>query len=108
MREQAQRWLATAPLDELIVTVQEAPAARADGPGDDTHDYVLGIALAVREGKDWELSMAGERAAAAYPEGVPGGEPWCQFGACENCGLEVVAATKRAICPHCRAVVRLT
>ena len=108
MKEHARQWLATAPLDELVATVQEALAARADQPGDDAHDYVLGVALAAREGDDWELSMAGVSAAAAYPAGIPKGEPWCQFGACGRCGLEVVAATKQAVCPHCRTVVGLT
>jgi len=101
-------WIESAPFAELLTTLRAGLARRDDAPRDDGHGYVVGLAIGADDGGGWELSMAAPPDATAYDDVPPDGEPWCQFGACPSCGLELTGAVKRALCPYCGARARLT
>lgn len=103
------QWIAAAPYAELVAALAHGLAQRSDLPlGDPSIDYVVGLALAVREESSWEVSLVARTNDAAYSGCPPTGEPWCQFGTCGSCNLEVVGHLKNLICPYCNSRVFLT
>lgn len=116
--EQIIRCLATMPFHDFVATVQKAIRQRPESEtGDAAHAYVYGLGFGVRY-KDvqpedgiedvWEYSIAASPDHAVYGNDAPDCEPWCQFGQCGNCDLELVGAAKKVICPNCGAQAYLT
>jgi hypothetical protein len=101
-------WIATASYRDLLRVVCEGLSRRPDRMDDAAHVYVVGLASAANDGGGWEVAMAAEADDAAYGGAPPEGEPWCQFGACPVCHLQLTGATKRVVCPACGASAYLT
>lgn len=102
------QWIASAPFDLLLAALHEGLAGRADRPRDDGHTYVVGLAVAANDGSGWEFSIAAPPDGSAYEGPPPDGEPWCQFGVCPTCDLELTGAVKRAQCSNCGGKAQLT
>jgi hypothetical protein len=56
----------------------------------------------------WKLTAIGYMNPKYYDAGAEPDEGFRQFGTCANCGFEISATVKRAICPICDSEVSLT
>ncbi len=105
-------WLKHASYEELLAVLGPAMEQQLARHQDQVGVSVLTLALAYREeGEPWEISLAArgsERFYGAKASSPRFGEPWCQFGDCAQCGLELVGALKTVVCPCCGAEAYLT
>jgi hypothetical protein len=102
------RWLAKASYGELVSVLRQGLSSHADGLDYDGERSIVHLSLAHFDGEEWEVSLAAAGAEQAYDGPLPDGEPWCQFGSCADCGLELVGAHKFVVCPNCDSVVYMT
>jgi len=104
-----------AELSEILRQVFEVrPEAEDEGEAF-RYRMVLGMAAsenmsAVRGETDWgpwQIAVVAGPDPTRYPPGFEG-EPFRQYGECEECGVDLCSHVKQALCPFCAASVHLT
>jgi hypothetical protein len=119
-RERAAQFLASCSDHDLIWVLERALKARQLGlEGGDWVQQRLCLAVASRELSEeasepagaawgpWELEIVNYVDHEEY-EGEYIGDPFCQEGACANCGIPAVGQAKRSVCAVCGSETALT
>lgn len=97
----------------LSLVLTEALKDREENVKDSICESRLVLGMADRSVRDeggwgpWNVRAIAPHDSSVYPLGNDG-EPFCQYGTCPQCGLEVASHIKNALCPICEADVYLT